>query len=308
MFLVILLYALFASVFTIGKTGLEFSQPLFFVGSRMMLAGLIMLAYQFFFQRDGFTFKKEHCWRVFFLALFAIYLTNVFEFWGLKYLTSFKTCFIYSLSPFASALLSYWMFNDKLSPKKWLGLFVGCIGFLPILINETSTEESTGHIWFFSWAELAVVFAALFGVYGWILLKQLVNDNGYSPFMANGLSMLIGGFMALFHSFIVETWDPIPVTEISPFLDCMFLLILISNLICYNLYGYLLKKYSVTFISFAGFITPLFCALFGWLYLGEEVTWPFYTSAGIVFVGLYIFNQEELYALAKVENPIAEGS
>ena len=300
MFFVILLYALFASVFTIGKTGLEYSQPLFFVGSRMFIAGLIMLSYQYFFKRKEFTFEKAHLWRVIRLAFFAIYLTNVLEFWGLKYLTSFKTCFIYSLSPFASALLSYWMFGDRLSSKKWMGLCIGCAGFLPILINETSTEELTGHLWFLSWAEIAVMIAAFSSVYGWSLLKQLVSENGYSPVMANGLGMLVGGVMALGHSFFVEAWNPIPVTEIQPFLDCMLLLILISNLICYNLYGYLLKKYSVTFISFAGFITPLFTALFGWFYLGEIVTWPFYVSAAIVFVGLCVFNQEELKAKEKV--------
>jgi drug/metabolite transporter (DMT)-like permease len=132
------------------------------------------------------------------------------------------------------------------------------------------------------------------------LLKQLVNENGYSPFTANGLSMVTGGVMALVHSSLVESWDPIPVTAIRPFLDCMLLLILISNLICYNLYGYLLRRYSVTFISFAGFITPLFTALFGWFYLGEVVTWPFYVSAAIVFIGLFTFNQEELYPPLKL--------
>jgi len=293
MFLVILLYALFASVFTISKTGLEYAQPLFFVGSRMLVAGILLLSYQYFFDRKNFKVEKKHLGKFFSLALFAIYLTNALEFWGLKYLTSFKTCFIYSLSPFASALLSYWMFNDRMSKKKWLGLGIGCIGFLPILINETSTEELTGHFWFFSMAEIAVILAALFSVYGWSLLKQLVNDKGYTSFMANGVSMIMGGAMAILHSYLTESWDPIPVTEIWPFLDCMLLLVVISNLICYNLYGYLLKHFSVTFISFAGFITPLFTALFGWLYLGEVVTWPFYFSAVIVFIGLYLFNQEE---------------
>lgn len=298
MFFVIILYALFASTFTIGKTGLEYAQPLFFVGSRMFVAGILMLAYQYFFKREQFIFKKQDLWRVASLALFAIYLTNVLEFWGLQYLTSFKTCFIYSLSPFASALLSYWMLGDKLTGKKWLGLVIGCLGFLPILINETTKEELTGHIWFLSWAEIAVMIAAFASVYGWVLLKQLVNENGYSPFMANGLSMLLGGIMALVHSFLAEDWNPFPVTEFSPFLDCMLLLILISNFVCYNLYGYLLKRYSATFISFAGFITPLFTALFGWFYLGEIVTWPFYFSALIVFIGLFIFNQEELQEAA----------
>lgn len=294
MFFVILLYALFASVFTIAKTGLEYSQPFFLVGSRMFLAGVLMLAYQYFFQREQFTFKKEHFWRVFRLALFNIYLTNVFEFWGLKYLTSFKTCFIYSLSPFVSALLSYFMFSEKMTGKKWLGLGIGFLGFLPILLNETAAEGETGHFFFLSWAEVAVMLAAICSVYGWILLKQLVQQNGYTPFMANGLSMLMGGALALTHSFFVEDWNPIPVTSYIPFLECGLLLILISNFICYNLYGYLLKRYSATFISFAGFTTPLFTALFGWLYLGEIVTWPFYLSAIIVFFGLFAFYQEEL--------------
>lgn len=150
--LVILLYALFASVFTIAKTGLEYSQPFFFVGSRMFLAGILMLVYQYYFNRSQFTFQKVHFWRVFRLALFNIYLTNVFEFWGLKYLTSFKTCFIYSLSPFVSALLSFWLFSEKMTVKKWIGLLIGFAGFLPILLNETSTEEQTGHFFFLFWS------------------------------------------------------------------------------------------------------------------------------------------------------------
>ncbi len=294
MFLVILLYALFASVFTIAKTGLEYAQPFFFVGSRMFVAGLLILAYQFCFKRQEFFFKKSDFWKIFGLALFNIYLTNVFEFWGLKYLTSFKTCFIYSLSPFVSAILSYFIFAEKMNLKKLAGLLIGFTGFLPILINHTSTEDQTGHLFFLSWAEMAVMAAAVCAVYGWILLRKLVKEGGYSPFMANGLSMLIGGAMALVHSFIVEDWNPVPVTQMMPFMECAFLLIIISNMICYNLYGYLLKHYSATFISFAGFVTPLFSAIFGWYYLGEVVTLPFYLSAGIVFTGLLIFYQEEL--------------
>ncbi len=295
MHLVFLLYALFASVFTIAKTGLNYSQPFFLVGTRMMLAGVLMLGYQFLFHRKDFVFHKQHLWRLFQLALFNIYLTNALEFWGLKYLTSFKTCFIYSLSPFVSALFSYIMLSEKMTIKKWLGLVVGFAGFLPILFAASSESElETGYFFFLSWAEIAVIGAAVFSVYGWILLKQLVRDGGYSPFMANGLSMALGGTMALINSMFVEDWNPIPVTEFLPFLECAILLMIISNLIAYNLYGYLLKRYSATFMSFAGFTTPLFTAFFGWLFLGETVTLPFYISTIIVFMGLLIFHQEEL--------------
>lgn len=301
MFLVIVLYALFASVFTISKAALGYTEPFFLVGSRMLVAGVLMLTYQFAFNRKEFIFEKSHFWRLFRLALFNIYLTNVFEFWGLKYLTSFKTCFIYSLSPFVSALLAYYMCSEKMGWKKWLGLSIGFAGFLPILINHTNTEDLTGHIFFFSGAELAVIAAATSAVYGWILLKQLINENGYSPFMANGLSMVVGGVMALVHSYCVENWNPLPVTEYAPFIECTFYLILISNLVCYNLYGFLLKRFSATFMSFAGFVTPFFTALFGWFLLGETVTWPFYVSAAIVFLGLTLFNQQE----SQAEDPIS---
>lgn len=294
MIYVVLLYAMFASVFTIAKTGLEFTQPLFFVGSRMLLAGIVLLSYQKFVKKETFIFSKQIWWRLFFLGLFNIYLTNVCEFWGLQYLTSFKTCFIYSLSPFISALFCFFLFSEKLSFKKWVGLGIGFLGFIPILLSQSSTEEQAGHLLFFSWPELSVMTAAVLSVYGWIILKQLVNENALSPLSANGVSMFLGGAMALTHSYFVEDWNPVPTSNMAVFLECTLYLIIISNLICYNLYGSLLKKYSPPFLSFAGFTTPLFTALFGWFFLGEVVTWPFYLSFGIVLSGLWLYDQEEL--------------
>lgn len=294
MFYVILLYALFASVFTIAKVGLAYTQPFFLVGTRMMFAGGILIAYQLLVKRESFSFDRKTLGRLLLLAVFNIYLTNVFEFWGLRYLTSFKTCFIYSLSPFLSALFSFFLFSEKLTFKKTVGLFIGILGFIPILVTYSMNEEEAGSLFFFSWAELSVMMAAVCSVYGWIVLKQLVNEHKLSPLTANGVSMLVGGALALSHSMVVEDWNPFPVTNMAIYLECTVLLIVISNMICYNLYGSLLKKYSATFVSFAGFTTPLFSALFGWLFLGEIVTWPFYVSFCIVFFGLLIFDQEEL--------------
>ncbi len=299
MFYVFLLYALFASVFTISKTALEYSQPFFLIGTRMIFAGIILLGYQIIFKKQSFSFKQPVWIKLFQLSLFNIYLTNVFEFWGLRFLTSFKTCFIYSLSPFISALLCYFIFSEKLNTRKTIGLCLGFLGFLPILLSQTSGEEQAGQFFIFSWAELSVMLAATLSVYGWIILRQLINDHGLSPLFANGMSMLIGGAMALGHSLMVEEWNPIPTTNFYIFLECTVLLIIISNLVCYNLYGYLLKKYSAVFMSFAGFTTPLFTALFGWLFLGEVVTWPFYLSLLLVMCGLWVYDQEEINKLSK---------
>lgn len=260
----------------------------------MLIAGIVMVAYQAIRHPERCSIKKGDFAGLLLLGLCNIYLTNVLEFWGLQHLTSFKTCFIYSLSPFLSALLSFFLLKETITPKKWLGLLVGCIGFAPILLSQGAGEERIGGILMLSWAELSVLGAATASVFGWILLRRLVNQNGYSPNFANGLSMMIGGIMALAHSAMTENWDPLPVTEYAPFLEAGLALIIISNFICYNLYGYLLKQFSATFMSFAGFTTPIFTALYGWLFLDEIITMPFIISVSIVFFGLTLFYQEEL--------------
>lgn len=294
MFLVFLVYALFSSVFIICKVALEYTQPLFLVGSRMAVAGILIVAYQMLRNPISFNFNGKVWLRLGFLAFFNIYLTNACEVWGLNYLSPAKTCLIYSLSPFVAAFFSFLLFSETLSKKKWLGLLIGFAGFFPILLTHGSTEELAGSLWGFSWAELAVCTAAVSNVYGWILLRQLVKENNMPHMTANGISMLLGGLLALLHSYFVENWNPVPISDYLPFIECSLLLLLISNLICYNLYGYLLKRHTATFMSFAGLTTPLFAAAFTWLYFGEVVSPLFYISLGIIFLGLFIFYQEEL--------------
>jgi drug/metabolite transporter (DMT)-like permease len=296
MFLVFLLYALFAAVFVICKMGLLYAQPLFLVGSRMAMAGILMMAYQLIVDPKAFAFSRKALWLVFFLAFFNIYLTNACEAWGLQYLSSAKTCLIYSLSPFASALLSFFLFSETLSKRKWLGLCIGFIGFIPIALESAPVAELSDTFLSFSFPELAVTVAAFSSVYGWVLLKQLITEHSVAPMVANGLSMFIGGGLALSHSLFMEEWNPLPVLEYQPFLACAIALLFISNITCYNLYGYLLKKYTATFMSFAGFITPLFTALLGWLAFNETTSMNFYISMAIVFIGLLLFKQEELRA------------
>jgi len=295
--LVILLFSLFASLFTFSKIALDFSEPFFLIGSRMALAGVLLLGHQFIFNRNQFNFKKKHLITLFTLGLISIYITNIAEIWGMQYMSSAKACLIYSLSPFVAALVAYIVLKESMNTKKWLGLCIGFIGLLPILGIKSVTSEFIYNLSLFSWPEIAMLIAVLGSVYGWILLKKLINEYHFSPIMANGMSMLIGGVLALIHSYISgESWSPIPVIGDNTFalMQCAIWMTLISNIVCYNLYGYLLTKYSATFMSLAGLITPLFASLFGWYFLNETITWHFYISIILFSIGLFIFYKEEI--------------
>ncbi|NGX61203.1 MAG: S-adenosylmethionine/S-adenosylhomocysteine transporter [Chlamydiae bacterium] len=291
---VFLTFFVWSTSFTLGKATLEFAPPVFLTGVRMLLAGVILLGFLAVARREDLKIRKAHLFPLILLAVSGVYLTNVFEFWGLQYLTATKTCFIYSLSPFLSALFSYLQFKEKVTPRKFLGLGIGFLGFLPYLMQQSGSEGLLGGVSFLSWAEIALMVAVITSVYGWILLRKLGKDEGMSPVMANGSSMILGGCIALLHSFFVESWAPFPVSNYVGFFQGVALMILVSNIICYNLYGWLLKKFTATFLSFAGLMTPLFAAFFGWAFLGETVTWIFFLSIGIISIGLGIVYFEEL--------------
>lgn len=262
----------------------------------MVLAGLLLIGYQYLLHPQACKLKKAHLLAFFMLGLVSIYLSNIAEIWGLQYMSSAKACLIYSLSPFIAALFAYWFLHEKLNLKKWLGLCIGFVGVLPIFFTYSAPLASP-ELFFISWPEVALIIAVLASVYGWISLKKIITDYHYSPILANGISMLLGGGLALLHSYLRgESWTPLPVFkgQWGGFLECTLWMMLVSNIICYNLYGYLLKRFSATFMSLAGLVTPLFASLFGWYFLNETITWHFFASMILFSIGLLLFYQQEL--------------
>ncbi len=294
--IVIVMYAVWSSVFSLGKIALQYSPPLFLTGARMLLAGLLLLGFIALFKRSFFKLNRIQILSIGLLAFFSIYLCNALEFWGLQYLSAAKTCFIYSLSPFFAALFSYLHFNERMNLRKWLGLSIGFCGFIPVLLTQTGSEELLNAFSFFSWPTLAIMGAALCSVYGWVILRLVVKDHCISPLMANGASMFLGGLLAFGHSFLVEDWNPIPVAveNFSPFLKGTLLMTLISNILCYNLYGMLLKRFTATFLSFMGLLSPIFASLNGLIFLKEPISWTIILSTGVVSLGLWIVYRAEL--------------
>lgn len=302
MFLVIILYFLFASTFTLGKAALTYVSPFLFIGIRMTIGGALLFAYLFLSQKRV-TFEKKDSRLFLRMIFFHIFLSYTLEFWGLEHVNSAKVCLLYNLSPFITALFSYFLFAERLTIRQLCGLIIGFMGFLPILIAQAPTEEISWNIAFFSAYEFAIILSVISSAYGWMTMKNLVN-RGYSFVFINSIGMLGGGILSLVLSLIKEGWPTIKLQpEIisngfgGPFAMLSFYtiaLIIVANIICYNLYGYLLSQYSPTFLSLAGFMTPLFGAFLGWFFLGEIITWHYFATVGFVILGLYLFYKDQL--------------
>ena len=296
LFLPILIYAIWANIFPLGKIALEYSSPLFLTCARMLLAGMLIMGFLTLFKRGSFKVPLKLWFSFACLGFFSVYLSNFLEFWGLQYLSAAKTCFIYGLSPFFAAIFSFIHFKEKLNGRKILGLFIGLIGLLVGIIDKTESKSFYRLFSITSLPELAMIGAAASGSYGWILLRRLIKDSSISILLTNGASMLFGGLMALAHLLLLGDWNFLPntIANIVPMLQILLLMTLISNIICYNFYGMLLKRFTATFLSFVGLLSPIFASLSGWILLSESPSVFILLSTAIMLLGLWLVYSSEI--------------
>lgn len=294
MFLIILLYVFCAASFTISKAVLDYGAPFFFVGVRMLVAGALLLGYSWY-KNNVVPIARKDFINFFYIIVVHIYIVYMSDLWALQYMSSSKSSFIYSLSPFIAALFSYVYFSENMTPKKWLGLAIGFASSIPELYYSSPGDTDVAQCSFISWPEFFMVVSMVASVWGWVLLRDLIKDHEYEPSFVNGFGMLFGGILALITSFFVETWwIQSPVYDLKNFALLTAAIIITCNLIYYNMYGLLLRKYTATFLSFAGFLTPIIVAILGMVFLHECVSGIFFASVFAVAIGLYIFYQEEL--------------
>ena len=290
----IALHAIFASSYSISKTALIYVEPIFFIATRMICSGLVLIAYQCFIRREKLAFKREHFWLFFQLTFFMFYLAYVLDYAVVEYVDSSKWALLYTLSPIFVGIFSYFFLSERLTSKKVLGLFIGLIGIIPIVLKKTGQEGILGSFLGFSFSELFIITSVILYSYGWVVARKLVKYEGYSAIHVNGITMLAGGTMALITSPFIDTWSPSPIKNSYAFLSFLGLSVVITTF-SYMAIGYFMRIYTITFLRLLVFVNPLYVALYGWLFLGETVTWYFFVSMAITFMGIYLFYQEELH-------------
>ena len=292
MILIILLYLVCAATFPLAKATLDYAQPFFYVGIRMTCAGLILLSAYRFYKGPLPTVRRKDLALFAQLALFAIYIAYMLDLWSLQYITSIESAFFFAPSPFIAALFSYFWFAETMTRNKWIGLSFGLASLLPFFFSFSESILALDHEQIIPL--LAVFASAAASAYGWIVMRELVKNRGYSPLFVNGVAMFFGGLAALMTSYYVEPWSPSPVFEWPMFAITTGAMIIVNNGIFSNVYGYLLEHYTATLLSFAGFLCPIFAALLGFIFLKEPLTGKFFFSLVCIVFGLFLFYREEL--------------
>jgi drug/metabolite transporter (DMT)-like permease len=289
---IIFLYMICALTFTVSKATLCYVAPLWYAALRMLIGGCILLAFELYRSKKWIIHKKDILLFVQ-LALAHITIPYGLELWALSHgVSSIASSVIFNLSPFIAALLSYWWFGEQLTKYKIIGLTLGSIAFIFLLVQQCSCQLCSFNIAILP--ILAILGAVIASSYGWILVKDLVSTRNYTSGFVNGCAMGCGGLFLTCASYISGEWKSgMPVYNIGSFIVLLALIIILSNLF-YVFYGYLLKTYSATFLSFAGFTTPIMVTLLSVLFLTECFSWLFIPAIVLTGLGIWLFYREEL--------------
>lgn len=291
-------FAILASTFTIGKVVVGFCDPLFLIGVRMIAAAPLMFLVHYWQKENSFKLHKKDLLKFFLVSVFHIFLPFIGEFWSLQYVSSAKTAIIYSLTPFIAAVLSYFLLRRKLTFKQSAGLLIGLLGLMPIFFSGDEIAHMAGEFLYISVPEIVLLFSVTSASYAWFVVADLMQ-KGYGISLINGVAMLVGGLLSLVLWYVVAG-DQEPIRgELSTFLWWMALLIIVANVISYNLYGWLLRHISITFMSAIGFLCPIFASIYGILLLGENLGISHLVALIMVGVGLWLFYREEIKIAAR---------
>jgi len=282
---IIVIYALLAATFPFEKLGLAYCSALFFCTSRMMVGGCALLAYVYFTDKKQLRWSFKDCKLLVALTICNVFVPHVFPCWSLHYIPTAKAALMYNMTPFFAALYGQFFLQQSISAKKWIGMIIGFCGLYVLVGMQVLT---------ISYADSAIVCAAIIAVFGWQSMQCVSKRRNYTSAMANGISMLLAGLIGLVLVFLVDTQIPTIATMGSALLYILPVTV-ISNIIAYNYFNVLLKRYSITLVSFVGFVVPIFAAIYGWVPCSEIPSNTFYVSLPIVFMGFIIFYHDEMF-------------
>lgn len=290
MFDIFINYALLASTFSFNKVLLHTLPPLFLAGITELTGGILLAIYLYIRGSLSRIFTKENIIHLIPIALCITYGAAILRLYALCNLASFKMCFFSSFDPFISALLCYVIKKQKLSSMQLIGMTIATLGSLPMLLCNTAAGTGFG-MSLFSLPVLAAIGTIVINRIGWIFADDLLKAGILTSIEMTAALLLIGGSLSLGTACIYgEAAASYVVIGSYSLIAMLIYVIIINNVVCSSLYTNLVKRYDVTLLSLSEFLTPLFVAFYGWLFLHEQVNWVFFVSAGLVGVGLTIFS------------------
>ena len=294
--LLVMPFFLWGTAMVAMKGVMPHTTPLFMATIRLIPAGILVLIVAAIIKRPQPQGWKAWAW----ILLFALVDGTLFQGFlaaGLVRTTAGLGSVMIDSQPLAVALLSAWLFKERIGAIGICGLILGVLGIscigLPIewlsqfVANPLTSQFDLEAL--FNHGEWLMLLAALSMAVGTILIPFITKY--VDPVVATGWHMIIGGIPLAIGSFYLESnqWAALTGADwLSVAYSTVF-----GSAIAYGLFFYFAAQGNLTSLSSLTFLTPVFALLFGSLFLGETLDLLQWCGVSLTLVSILFINQRD---------------
>lgn len=294
--LLVLPFFLWGTAMVAMKGVMPHTTPFFMAVMRLIPAGILVLLVTAISKRQQPQSWQAWAW----ISLFALIDGTLFQGFlaaGLVRTNAGLGSVMIDSQPLAVALLSAWLFKERIGAIGICGLILGVLGIscigLPIeWLSQIATSPLTSQFnlaQLFNRGEWLMLLAALSMAVGTILVPFVTKH--VDPVVATGWHMILGGIPLVFGSFYLESNQCKALTNYD-WLSIAYSTVF-GSAIAYGLFFYFAAQGNLTSLSSLTFLTPVFALLFGSLFLGESLDLLQWCGVCLTLVSILLINQRD---------------
>ncbi|WP_188454182.1 DMT family transporter [Virgibacillus oceani] len=277
-FLILTITILWGYAWVLMKEALAYMGPFTFSSFRFGV-GSITLVLIVLLSKKGLPPKRY--WRQ--LVILGILQTSIvflLVMYGLRFVDAGKSSVLLYSMPMWSSILAVKFLDEKFTPAKFLGLFIGMIGLLTVLGWDIWVGQSFDVIF----GEILIIIAAI--SWGVSNIFYRVNLNGLSQLQVNAYQMLFGTIGIIAVTLFAEWGQPVQLNMHSIYY-ILFTGVLASAL-CFTVWFLILSIIDMVSATLSTLLVPIFGLVLSSFILGETMSAGVVAGSGLIIIGIVV--------------------
>lgn len=254
--------------------GEQHMPPAIFGGSRVTLAGCILLAYQWLAGTRLAIPRRELGWIVLSGLLLFVGgngLINVAQ----KTVESGRAAILVATTPlFMAVLEALYPWGERLLPRGWMGLFIGLCGVL--LLQPAEITDPRG--------PLLALGSALCWAIGSLVLRH--HRPTASHLVVAAVQMIVGGGSLFLIGLVLGETALLPDRIPARAWGAYLYLLAVGSLVGFVAFNWLLGHVPATLVGTYAYVNPLIAVVVGWLIADEKITARMLAGMVVILVGV----------------------
>lgn len=275
------IYVTWGTTYFAIKEGVQTLPPALFGGTRITLAGLVLLAY-LVIRRQPIRLPMDEFIRLSVGGIIMFVAGNGLINAAEMTVDSGVAAVLVATTPLWVAILeNIWPSGERLAFKGWVGLNIGLAGVLVLLAPKLSLPGK----FIEDFGTLMVLGSSFAWAVGSFFLRY--GRRPGSPVLAAAVQMIAGGGCLALAGLLLGEHHAITAKSFPPkAIAAFFYLLIVGSLIGFVAYSWLLDHVSATMAGTYAYVNPVIAIIVGWLLGGEELTPWIVGGMAVILIGV----------------------